>query len=110
MGVSGMNEAQPSTGCAMTRDNAGLITSVDPLVAEVLGWQPADLVGQPSTTFVHPEDQGSAISAWFDMLAAPGSVMTWRGRYRTRQGAWQWVDTVNTNRLDDLSDPVIATV
>src|SRR5438105_8099412 len=110
MGVFGMNDAQPSTACAMTRDNAGLITSVEPSIVEVLGWQPADLVGEPSTTFVHPEDQGSAISAWFEMLAAPGSVMTWPGRYRTCEGAWQWVDTVNTNRLDDPNNPVIATV
>ena len=96
--------------CRLTRDNAGVITAVDPSIVDVLGWQPEDLIGEASTGFIHPEDQGAAISAWFEMIGSPGAVKTWRGRYRTAQGGWQWVQTVNTNRLHDGDDPVVSTV
>lgn len=79
----------------MTRDAAGLITAVDPAMLDLLGWRPEQLVGQPSTRFIHPEDQASAVAAWVDMITAPGSSRVWRGRYRTAVGAWQWVETVN---------------
>ena len=51
-----------------TRDEAALIASVDDSISEVLGWEPDHLIGKPSTDFIHPEDQPSAIAAWFAML------------------------------------------
>ncbi len=90
-----------------TRDEAALIASVDDSISEVLGWEPDHLIGKPSTDFIHPEDQPSAISAWFAMLSAPGDPRVWRGRYRGADGTWKWVETVNVNRLDDPSAPYV---
>jgi PAS domain S-box-containing protein len=89
----------------MTRNAAGVITSVEATMIELLGWQPSQLVGLPSTQFIHPEDQASAISTWMAMITAPGTPRLWRGRYQTAQGAWQWVETVN--RLEDADEPVV---
>jgi diguanylate cyclase (GGDEF)-like protein/PAS domain S-box-containing protein len=44
------------------------------------------------------------------MMDAPGSTQTWRGRFRTAEGGWRWIEACNTNRLDDPSDPGIFTV
>jgi diguanylate cyclase (GGDEF)-like protein/PAS domain S-box-containing protein len=90
-----------------TRDEAALIASVDDSVSEVLGWAPDHLIGRPSTDFIHPEDQPSAIAAWFAMLSAPGDPRVWRGRYQGADGTWKWVETVNVNRLDDPNAPFV---
>jgi PAS domain S-box-containing protein len=96
-----------STG--MLRDASAVITSLDAGMINVLGWTPDQMVGRASTEFLHPEDQSSAVAAWFAMLAAPGEARVWRGRYHGADGAWVWVETVNVNRLDDPDDPVVTT-
>jgi diguanylate cyclase (GGDEF)-like protein/PAS domain S-box-containing protein len=92
----------------MTRDSVGVITSVDESIVEMLGWRPEQLVGSPSTTFLHPEDQASGIATWLDMITAPGSTRVWRGRYQTADGLWKWVQTVN--RLEDSDNPVVVSL
>ena len=101
MGGSVVEGGGTDVGCRLTRDSAAIITSVDATVSEVLGWSPEDLVGRPSTEFIHPEDQASAVAAWFTMLAEPGGTNRWRGRYRSADGGWRWIEVVNVNRLDD---------
>lgn len=91
----------------MTRDPVSLITSVDEGIVDVLGWRPEQMVGSPSTAFVHPEDQPGAVAAWVEMLASPGSSFAWRGRYRTASGSWKWVETVN--RYHETGEPTVET-
>lgn len=92
---------------SFTRDDAAFIASVDDSITEVLGWAPDQLIGRPSTDFIHPEDQASAIGAWFAMLTEPGVPRVWRGRYQGADGTWKWVETVNVNRLDDPETPFV---
>lgn len=92
------------------RDAAGVIIFVDAEMADVLGWLPEELIGRPSTDFIHPEDQASAITAWFAMLDAAGEVGVWQGRYRTSDGSWKWIETTNTNHLSDESNPMVLSV
>lgn len=89
----------------MTRNSLGVITWVDEGIAAILGWQPDQMVGSPSTTFIHPEDQAGAVAAWVQMVASPGSSFAWQGRYRSASGTWKWVETVN--RLDDMNDDLV---
>jgi diguanylate cyclase (GGDEF)-like protein/PAS domain S-box-containing protein len=103
------NEASPPA-CGLVRNDAALITAVDDSIVDVLGWRPDQLIGSPSTALIHPDDQPSAVAAWFAMLGAPGASRTWRGRYRTVDGQWRWIEAVNTNRLDDPDKPGVYTV
>jgi diguanylate cyclase (GGDEF)-like protein/PAS domain S-box-containing protein len=93
----------------IVRDAAAIIISVSAGITEVLGWLPEEFVGHPSTDFVHPEDQPTAIAAWFDMVESPGETRTWQGRYRTSRGTWKWVECVNVSRLDDPENPAVMT-
>jgi diguanylate cyclase (GGDEF)-like protein/PAS domain S-box-containing protein len=95
------NEPVDSPTVELTRDAGAIITYVDEGIVDMLGWRPDELVGLPSTRFIHPEDQHSAIAAWMDMLTDPSTVRVWRGRYRAADGSWKWVETVNENRLSD---------
>lgn len=99
-------EVEGPVTALMTRDAAGVITSVDELITEMLGWQPEQLIGSPSTQFIHPEDQASAIAAWMSMITSPGTPSVWRGRYQAANGMWTWVETVN--RLEDSDDPIVS--
>jgi PAS domain S-box-containing protein len=99
--VGAANEPVDSPSVALTRDAGAIITHVDEGIVDMLGWTPDQLVGLPSTQFIHPEDQHSAIAAWMEMLTDPGTVRVWRGRYRAADGSWRWVETVNENHLGD---------
>jgi diguanylate cyclase (GGDEF)-like protein/PAS domain S-box-containing protein len=92
------------------RDAAGVIVFVGTEMPDILGWRPEELIGRPSTDFIHPEDQASAITAWFAMLDAAGDVGVWQGRYRTSDGSWKWIESTNTNRLTDESNPIVISV
>jgi diguanylate cyclase (GGDEF)-like protein/PAS domain S-box-containing protein len=93
----------------MARSEGAIITGVSREIVELLGHRPDDLIGTPSTEWVHPDDQAAAVQAWMTMLAAPGSVGTWVGRYRNRDGTWSWIETENVNRLDDRDHPRVET-
>ena len=90
----------------MTRDAVGVITSIDEAVGEMLGWRPEQLIGSPSTRFIHPDDQLSAVAAWLDMITSPGLTRVWRGRYQSADGTWTWVETVNC--LDDGDHSIVS--
>ncbi len=92
------------------RDAAGVIIFVGTEMPDVLGWRPEELVGRPSTDFIHPEDQASAITAWFAMLDTGGDVGVWQGRYRSSDGSWRWIESTNVNRLNDESNPIVISV
>ena len=94
----------------MVRNEAGVITEVDDSISCLLGWRPEQLIGTPSTALIHPNDQTSGISAWFAMTKGPQSTRKWRGRYSTVEGKWRWIETINTNRLDDPDRPCVLTL
>ena len=89
----------------MTRDGTGVITSIDEAIFDLLGWRPEDLVGQPSTQFIHPEDRPSAVAAWMEMITSPGEVGVWRGRYQNAEGSWTWIDSAN--RFEGPTHPIV---
>ncbi len=89
----------------MTRDGTGVITSVDDAIFDLLGWRPEDLIGKPSTQFIHPEDRPSAVAAWMEMVTSPGEVGVWRGRYQNAEGSWTWIDSAN--RLEGPTNPIV---
>lgn len=96
--------------CRLVRNEAALITDVEDSIVEILGWRPEQILGSPPTDLVHPDDLARAVGAWFSMMNDPGSTRTWRGRFRTADGGWRWIEAHNTNRLDDPEDPGIFTV
>src|ERR1700722_2604691 len=67
----------------MRRNGIGVIQSVDESIYDLLGWRPDQMIGNSSTTFIHPDDQSSAIAAWVKMLDSPDGSGLWRGRYQS---------------------------
>lgn len=85
--------------CRIVRTAGAVIVEVSENVTAILGWAPEDLVGKPSTNFVHPHDGGSAAVGWGEMITAYGESRTQRGRWRAANGEWAYVEATNTNQL-----------
>lgn len=92
------------------RDGSAFMVAITGDIQALLGWSPDDLIGKPSTDFIYPQDQASAVQAWMAMIDEPGRAHRWRGRYRHRDGRWIWVEAVNTNRLDDSRYGCVMTI
>src|SRR5258706_11566720 len=94
--------------CILIRNEMGGIVAARGEVFGVLGWTAEEILGLSSTTLIHPEDQTSAITAWLQMIETPGATVAWRGRYRARAGTWRWVESLNTNNLDDPNEACVT--
>ena len=103
-------EDSPFLAVQMTRDATGVITSIDESITDLLGWRPEELLGSPSTTLIHPADQPGAVAVWVDMIKNPGATRTWRGRYKTAQGSWKWVETENRCRDGEIAPVVVSSM
>jgi len=57
---------------------------------ELLGWTPAELTSRPFIEFVHPDDIGGTIAEMVRLNEGLPSA-AFRNRYRTRSGAWVWL-------------------
>ncbi len=83
------------------KNKLAVITEVDPAVREILGWDPAEMIGRRSLEFIHPDDQPRAISNFLAMLSSRSGAHRVRLRHRHRNGSWVWFEFSNENLLDD---------
>jgi PAS domain S-box-containing protein len=83
------------------KDQFAVITYVDAVVSQILGWSPEELIGRRSSAFIHPEDVPRAATNWMDMVSAPGASHRTRLRHQHRDGSWIWLEITNHNRLND---------
>jgi len=95
-----VDEAPPRLARAKKSD-AAVLLEVDEAMVQILGWPAAELIGQRTLEFIHPDDQERAIRAWMAMLAAGDNGPRVRLRHRHRDGSWVWLEVTNQNHLDD---------
>jgi diguanylate cyclase (GGDEF)-like protein/PAS domain S-box-containing protein len=87
--------------CTIDRDELSVVKAVSPAVAQILGWTAEDLLGNKTLDLVHPDDRGSAIANWMEMLARPGFNQRAVMRYRHRDGQYIWFEVEHSNVLND---------
>ena len=73
------------------RFDGGVLERVNSASMAILGWRPEEMIGQPYTNFVHPDDAGLS-EGEVARLAAGGITIEFRNRYRTPEGAWRWLE------------------
>jgi len=92
----------PPPRLARTKKNEqAILTYASADVTAMLGWDAADLVGQGSLGFIHPDDHERAIDLWMECLSHPGATCRARLRHQHRDGRWIWLEFSNHNLLDD---------
>ena len=67
------------------------IKSVNAFGAKELGYKIDDLIGQPLTAFVHPEDREHLDSALNNSFSKPSAVQHWELRKKHKNGTTLWV-------------------
>jgi len=82
-------------------DAANIVRYASPSTHHVLGYTPAELEGQPATTFVDPDDLAQAQATFAAHLREPGSVRRIEFRVRHKDGSWRMTETIANNRLHD---------
>jgi diguanylate cyclase (GGDEF)-like protein/PAS domain S-box-containing protein len=85
----------------VSKDDAGVILTIDEAVTQIVGWSGEEIEGHRSIEFFHPDDHALAIDNWLEMLASPGVARRVRLRHRRRDGSWVWFEVTNNNLLDD---------
>ncbi len=80
----------------------GLIRYESPSIERVLGYAPAELVGQNVFAFLHPEDLPRAQAIFQASLQTPGATAPPHElRFRAKDGSWRTLECVGKNLLHE---------
>lgn len=98
---------QASSDIITLTDAQSLVIYQSSAVERVLGYSPAEFVGDIPQQVLHPDDVATQQAAIGWMQANPGMPTVLEYRLRHKNGEWVWLEGVATNWLDD---PDIAAV
>ena len=77
----------------------GTILFESPAIEAVLGFTPAQLIGQNAFSYIHPDDR-DVVQAHFAKAISEGKGMANYYRFLNASGDWRWMESVATNQLD----------
>ena len=79
----------------------GIIIYKSPSVQRVLGYEPAELIGQNIFARIHPDDRSRVISEFRVALTDPDKPVKFECRYMHKNGSWRYLEAIGQNRLAD---------
>ncbi|WP_276270678.1 PAS domain S-box protein [Haloarcula litorea] len=87
----------------------GEITFVNDAVERILGYEPADFVGENAFEYIHPADRAETVAAFERTVAAETEQFeTITYRHFTADGSWVWLESRFSNRTDDEVDGYVV--
>ena len=92
---------QNSSDVATIIDPDGTITYVSPTVEPVLGYEPAELIGNNGFSHQPPETSEDVADAIEHVVENPDEMQTVQTRFRRADGSWCWIESTLRNHLDD---------
>ncbi len=100
-GPMGLNQVPPPRRMVLRSDVAGVITWTDEATTRALGWSAEELVGRSALDFIDAEDHERSIVFWVEVLQEAGATRRLRQRWWRRDGTSVWMETTQTNHLQD---------
>ncbi|GGD92839.1 hypothetical protein GCM10011390_09440 [Aureimonas endophytica] len=85
-------------------DRRDMRTFVSPACKEVIGWSPAELLTQPPSDLIHPED-GETVLSMMQVLRSGTPVTEVRYRMRHKDGRYIWVEV--NGRPTEIDDQLV---
>jgi diguanylate cyclase (GGDEF)-like protein/PAS domain S-box-containing protein len=83
--------AENATDVIFERDLSLHFTYVSPVIGDMLGYTPSDLMDVPCGALVHPDDRTKVMEAWRSVaLGREHDEIVYRGR--RSDGEWAWID------------------
>ena len=80
-------------------DPQGEVLYASPSTADVLGYQPEELVGRNGWDLIHPEDRDHSSLMFQQVLTGPSGPIRWHPRIRRKDGTYSWVESTLSNLL-----------
>jgi PAS domain S-box-containing protein len=74
----------------------GYFTEVNPAFTRTLGFTSEELLAQPFTSFVHPDDVEPTLAAVAEQTEAGRSVLNFQNRYLTKDGSYRWLEWMSS--------------
>jgi PAS domain S-box-containing protein len=68
----------------------GYIKRINPAAEKILGYSPAEMVGQLFIEFVHPDDREATVKE-AERIAAGNITIGFENRWRCREGSYKWI-------------------
>lgn len=99
--------AENATDVVYTLDTVGVITWASPSAREILGYDPADLVGRNVRDLLHPDDLGRSEVRPLDAVTTRRDRGQVTLRFLDASGAWRWVGLTG-RAIRDSSGAVIG--
>ncbi|GAB3313898.1 PAS domain S-box protein [Haloplanus salinarum] len=91
-------------------DADATVTYVNAAVRRVLGYAPADLIGDAGTAYVHPDDRDTLTDALETVRTEPDTSRRVDCRLQRADGSWRWIEAALQNRIDDdVIDGILVT-
>lgn len=99
-----LDSLRPRTA-TVTKNFYGIIIAIDDRATRMLGWSPAEMIGQRSLNFLHPDDHERAIANWGE-LNPDQPIRRVRVRHGTKDQGWLWVEVEHTYHGADDPDAI----
>lgn len=98
-----------SRDAILVTDRSGRLSYVSPGIEYLLGYQPEELIGTDERKLIHPHDVRirDAVVERLKTSGTPHAPAELRMRHAN--GDWRWIETIDTNRLDDAAIAGIVT-
>jgi PAS domain S-box-containing protein len=77
-------------------DLEGIVQYASPSVKRVLGYEPAELIGQPAMSLIHPDDMSVIVESFQASVVHDLPDPNIEYRYRHKDGHYIWVETSGT--------------
>jgi len=95
--------AENSSDMISRHDSNGIFHYVSPACRAILGYEPNDLIGNPISKYIHPEDAKELM----DLLATPEwnnitATMDYRARHKN--GEYVWIETTARLFIDETNN------
>jgi len=104
----------------MHADITSVVLAADEGAVHLLGYKAEDLIGHNSLGYLHPDDVGTAMTSWLEMIETEGATNQHLLRYRRADDTWMWAEVSHRNLLEtkgyverefiDVSDRILAIV
>ena len=82
-------------------DENARFSYLSPAAQRVLGYPPAELVGEYIFDYAHPDDRQRAMERFFEAVENPDQQPVVEFRFRNPDGEWQWLESRGRNLLSD---------
>lgn len=83
-------------------DNANFRYASDNIQC-ILGYHPAEIIGQNAYDFIHPDDHRKVEKELFQLLNEKAVNASVQHRFKTKQGQWVWLESKGTNHAANHS-------